>query len=500
MIAERKLLSPLSILMMVIVLAAAATWLIPAGRYDRLSFAGTSNFDYSSANSTVALPLTQATLDSLHINIPLANFTNGGIKKPVSVPGTYKRIAAKRLGIIAVLQAPVKGVYESIDVIFFILAIGGFMQVFNDTGAMFKGISSLSKTMRGRESWLIIILTFLFCFGGSSFGMAEEGLVFYPLLVPIFIAAGYDLLVPVAVIFAGTQMGTLSSFSNPFSTIIASNAAGVSWTDGINERLIMFVLTSVILIWYIVRYANKIKKDPTSSIVYRLQGPVHSSYSQVSASTEVLPLDGRTKLLLILFFTTFITMIVGVVFFEWWLLEMTTLFVAAAIVFALINRLKEYLFIGQFVEGAKSLLGVALIIGTARGVTIILNDGNISDSIINSSANFAGSMPPAVFIVVMLFLYMLFTLFISSSSGMAVLTMPIMGSLAILVNVPGREIVNAYLFGMGIMGFLTPTGLILPSLALTQLTLKTWWYFIYPLLLILIALCAACLIAGLYIT
>ncbi len=179
---------------------------------------------------------------------------------------------------------------------------------------------------------------------------------------------------------------------------------------------------------------------------------------------------------------------------------MTTLFLTSAILIALLVRLKENLFISQFIDGARSLLGVALIIGTARGVTVVLNDGNISDSIIHAAAGFASSMPPAVFIIAMMFLYMLFTLFISSSSGMAVLTMPIMGSLAILVNVPGREIVNAYLFGMGIMGFVTPTGLILPALALTNLGLKTWLKFIWPVMLILVVVCAVCLVVGTFMT
>src|SRR5688572_7990865 len=122
------------------------------------------------------------------------------------------------------------------------------MQVFNSSGAMEQAIASLSSKMKGRESWLIIILTFLFTLAGSSYGMAEEALVFYPLLIPIFLAAGYDLLVPVAVIFAGTQMGTLSSFSNPFSTIIASNAAGVNWTEGLLQRLVFFVISCTILV------------------------------------------------------------------------------------------------------------------------------------------------------------------------------------------------------------------------------------------------------------
>lgn len=497
---SKKLLSPLSIIMLVIVIAATATWLIPSGQYDRISYTGGENFSYKRLAGDIFLPFSQKTLDSLTINIPLENFKNGALKKPVSVPGTYKRIDKKKQGLLQVLQAPVKGIYESIDIIFFILMLGAFMQIFNESGAMIKGIASLSRVMKGRESWLIIILSFLFCFGGSSYGMAEEALVFYPILIPIFLAAGYDLLVPLAVIFAGTQLGTMSSFSNPFSTITASNAAGINWADGLTERIIMFAITTVIFICYIVRYAQKVKKDPTSSLVYQLQGNVSALYTLPDTINMVHSnLDTRASILICQFFATFIIMIAGVVFFDWWLLEMTTLFFASAILLAIIIRLKESDFIFQFIDGAKSLLGVALIIGTARGVTIILNDGNISDSIIYYAAGFAGTMPPALFIVVMLIMYMIFTLFIASSSGMAVLTMPIMGSLAMLVDVPGREIVNAYLYGMGIMGFITPTGLILPSLALTNLSIKTWWKFIYPLMIVLFVVSAVALIIGVFI-
>jgi uncharacterized ion transporter superfamily protein YfcC len=500
MTANRKLLSPLTILMIVIVLAAVATWAIPAGQYDRLSYTEGGSFTYSGTGGDKQLPLTQSTLDSINIHIPLNSFVSGGIKKPVSVPGTYRKLERHRQGLVEVLQAPAKGIYESIDIILFILVIGGFMQVFNSSGAMEKGVDALSRKMKGREGWLIIILTFLFTLGGSSYGMAEEALVFYPLLIPIFLAAGYDLLVPVAVIFAGTQMGTLSSFSNPFSTIIASNAAGVNWSEGLPERIIFFVVSSAILIWYIARYANKIKKDPSASLVYRLEGKVNSEQGPpVAGLVQVSSFDTRSKILLVLFFATFATMIAGVVFYEWWLMEMTTLFFASSLIVAFIQRVKENEFISLFLKGAEGLLSVAFIVGVARGVTVILNEGKISDSIIFYAANFAGSMPPTLFIVILMLLFMVFTLFISSSSGMAVLTMPIMGSLAVLMNVPGKEIVNAYLFGMGIMGFITPTGLILPSLALANIGIKTWWKFIYPLLLILTVLCATVLISGIYL-
>lgn len=497
---KRSLPSPITILMAVIVAAALATVLIPAGQYNRLSYTEGDHFQLNAKDTSINLPLTQQTLDSLHILIPLEKFKSGDIRKPVSVPGSYQHVAANRQGIIEILQAPIRGVYDSIDIIFFVLVIGGFMHVFNESGAMVKGLTALSHNMKGKESWLIIILGFLFSFGGASYGMAEEAFAFYPVIVPLFLAAGYDLLVPVAVLFAGTQLGTLSSFTNPFSTIIASNAAGVNWSDGLWERIIMFALTTIITIWYTVRYAQKVKANPAASLVYRIDGNITSPYPVVEANDAVAAkTDLRTRLLLLLFLATFLVMITGVVKFGWWLPEMTTLFLGSSILLAFILRLNEGDFIKQFLTGAQGLLSVAIIIGVARGVTIVLNEGNISDSILFYSAKLAGGMPPVFFIILMLFLYMLFTLFISSSSGMAVLTMPIMGALAILVNVPGREIVNAYLFGMGIMGFITPTGLVLPSLALVNISFKTWWKFIWPLLLILLLVCIICLSVGIFL-
>ena len=288
---QRKLPSPLTILMGVIILAAICTWLIPAGKYDTLKYADDQHFVLSTANGDTTLPFTQGTLDRLSIKIPLEKFSSGAIKKPVSVPGTYHRLPSNKQGFIDILQAPIKGMYEAIDIVFFILVIGGFMYIFNESGAMERGLKTLSYKMKGKEAWLIIILTFLFSFAGASYGMAEETLIFYAVLVPVFIAAGYDLLVPIAVIFGGASIGTLASFTNPFSTIIASNAAGISWTDGLSERIIMFLVTTIITVWYIVRYAQKIKKDPTASLVYRTDGNVQSPFPVV-AGDDVKPALG----------------------------------------------------------------------------------------------------------------------------------------------------------------------------------------------------------------
>ena len=494
---KRKLLSPITILMIVIVIAALATWFVPAGRYNTLSYED-NHFVYQTDSTGINLPFAKHTLDSLSIFISPDKFATGSIRKPIAVPGTFHLIAANSQGALQILEAPINGITDAVEIILFLLIIGGFMNVFHETGAMVKGLTSLSYKMKGKESWLIITLTFLFSFGGASYGMAEEALVFYPVMVPLFLAAGYDLLVPVVVIFGGTQLGTLSSFTNPFATIIASNAAGVNWADGLTGRILMFVVTTALMILYLVRYAEKVKKDPTKSIVYRVDGNVASPYESIKSTQEAQPLSGRTRGLLILFLFTFLTMIAGVVWFGWWLTEMSALFLGVSILIAVITKTNESKFLSQFIKGAESLLAVAFIVGVARGVTIILNNGHISDSILYYSAKLVSGMPSSLFIVVLLVLFMIFTLFISSSSGMAVLTMPIIGGLAVIVNVPGREIVNSYLFGMGIMGFLTPTGLILPSLALVNVSLKAWWKFIYPFLIILFVVCCLFLIIGVW--
>src|SRR6185437_4788672 len=197
--------SPITVLIIVTIIAALATWLLPAGEYNKLSY-NAGSFTVSTPTGDKSLDFTQNTLDSLHIRITLDKFKNGDIRKPVAVPGTYHVINKNRQGIINISQAPLKGIYDSVDIIFFILFIGGFMNVFQETGAMEKGVKYLSHRMKGKEAWLIITITFFFSFFGSTEGMAEEGIAFYPILVPLFLAAGYDLMVPLAVIFAGTSM------------------------------------------------------------------------------------------------------------------------------------------------------------------------------------------------------------------------------------------------------------------------------------------------------
>lgn len=491
-----KFPTPYTVLMIVIALAACLTYVLPSGKYDTLSYDKNQDvFVVKSKEKTYTLAATQQTLNEKGIGIQIDKFKQEKIKKPISIPNTYEQNKPKPQGISEILYAPIKGIYEAIDIILFVLILGGFIGVFNSSGTLNEGVGYLAHRLKGREGILIIVISTLIALGGTSFGLAEETFAFYPILIPVFLAAGYDLMVPLAVIYLGSSIGTMASTVNPFSVIIASDAAGVDWTTGFTSRVVMLVLALIASIIYVIRYAEKIRKNPQLSVVYGTPLPESLSTNQTKP-VEKLKLS--SKLLLVVFGLSFVIMIIGVSQWEWWFTEMTVLFLVASVCIAVLQKLGEEKFISTFISGAKDLLGVAFIIGIARGVTFILNDGQIADTILYYSSNLVNGMSPMLFLPVLMFVFALLTLFISSSSGMAVVTMPIMGALATSVGVEGQSVVNAYLFGMGLMSFITPTGLILPSLAMVNANYKQWLKFVSPLIVILTVL-AIIVLLGEYI-
>ncbi len=483
-----------TVLIVITALSAAATWFLPAGCYSTLTYdQEQQSFLMNSTEGERVLESTQHTLDDLHVRIPLEKFLNEQIQKPIAVPNTYTQIPASPQGIIHVIQAPIRGFYDASDVIVFVLVIGGFMGIFNRSGAFEAGFHLLAHRLRGRESWLIVTMLSLFALGGTTYGMAEETLVFYPILTPFFLSLGYDVLVPFAVIFIGASIGFMCSTINPFATIIASDAAGIDWMTGFSGRLVMWITCVSICVMYVLRYARGVKKDPAKSLAVNVKYALDS----FKVSGKPVPqMDGKMKLLFSIFGLTFIVMIIGVCLLEWWFLEMTALFLVAGILIGILQGLDEKALTDTFIQGARELLGVSFIIGIARGVTIILNDGQVSDTILYYSSLYVQGMPSAFFIVAMMFILSLLSLLIPSSSGMAVLTMPIIAPLASMAGAPREEIVNAYLYGFGIMGFIAPTGLILPALAIVNLDYKTWIRFVWPLLVILTAVSMLFLMIG----
>ncbi|WP_179375650.1 YfcC family protein [Winogradskyella wichelsiae] len=480
-----KFPSAQTILFIIAGLVTLLTWVIPAGKYDTLSYnTSTDKFTRLSLDEEISLAASQTTLEDLNIKIPIQKFTNGDIYKPINIPGTYKKLESQPQNFYDFVKSPVKGIIEAADIIFLVLIIGGLIGILNKSGAFDAAIGQLAILLKGREPLLIVLVTTLVALGGTTFGFAEETIAFFPILIPVFLAAKYDAIVGVASIFLGSAIGTMCSTINPFSTIIASDSAGISWTTGLYGRVFMLLLCLTITILYIMRYAKRVKNDPTKSLIYDQREEIANLFA--IKDTTNINFNWRLKLALFVFTSCFIIMIIGVSMLDWWFVEMTTVFLIGAIIIGFIIKISETDFIETFVKGASDLLGVALIIGIARGVTVLMTDGLISDTLLYYASDITTGMNKGVFASVLTVIYSGLSFFIPSSSGMAVLTMPIMAPLADTVGIGREVVVNTYQYGLGLFYLINPTGLILASLAVAKINYSKWLKFIFPLFIMLL--------------
>lgn len=495
---KRKFPSAQTILIVIAAFVAILTWSIPSGKYDNLTYNKSDNtFIIESKGKMTSIPANQKSLDELNIKIPLENFTTGAIYKPISVPNTYEKVAANPQGFFELVQSPVKGIIEASDVIFLVLFIGGLIGIMNLTGAFDAGILWMSSVLKGREYILIILTTSLIALGGTTFGFAEETLAFIPILIPVFIAAKYDAMVGIACIFLGSSVGSMCSTTNPFATIIASDSAGIDWTNGLYDRIIMFCICTTISIIYILRYAKRVKNDSTKSIIFEQKEEMEKLFGGIKEN-KVLELTHRLRIIIFIFTASFIIMVIGVSMLDWWFTEMASVFFVGAILIGFVAKIKENDFVNAFSKGAGELLSVAFIIGIARGVSILMKDGAISDTVLYNTSTLTEGMDKGVFVNALFFIYNGLSFFIPSSSGMAVLTMPIMSPLADTVGIGREAIVNAYLYGMGIFGIINPTGLILATLGIAKIGFDKWLKFVWPLVIILALVSMAFLTISVY--
>lgn len=473
--------SAFTVLFIVLLLAAGLTYLVNAGAYAKLVYDLDNQvfIETFPDGTTRELEGTQETLDELGVSNDIAKFQDGSINKPIAIPGTYEKVKPNPQGFGELLLAPIQGVYDSIGIILFVFIIGGVIGVINESGAINAGIAALSRATKGHEYMLIVFVTFLISLGGTTFGLAEETIAFYPILMPVYLAAGYDAIVCIAAIYMGSAIGTMFSTTNPFSVVIGSNAAGINFTQGITFRMVGLAIGFIITTLYIVRYANRVFKNPKESLVYELRDDMKTHFQMEAKEVEFTL---RRIAILIIFLMSFVVMIYGVSNLGWWFEEMTALFLVAGIVIGIIAGMGEKVFVNTFITGAADLMGVGLVIGIARSINIILENGLVSDSILYSLSTMVSGMDRNIFVILMMLVFMILGFFIASSSGLATLAIPIMAPLADAVNVPREVIITACIFGQGLMSFITPTGLILASLEMVHVTYNKWLRFVLPLL------------------
>lgn len=458
--------SAYTILLVLIALVAALTWIIPAGQY-RMEM-------------------------------------NTALNKAVPIAGTWQPTPPQPQGLVAIVLAPGDGFYNhktneagAIDVALFVLVIGGFLNVVTKTGAIDAGIERVTQRLRGKEEWMIPILMALFAAGGTIYGMTEESLPFYSLLVPVMLAARFDSVVAAAVVMLGAGIGTLASTINPFATVIASNAAGISFTSGIGLRLMILLLGWIICVVWVMRYAIRIRKDPTASIVADLQDDHRKFFLHHQASDTMLAFTPVRKVILLLFAAAFAIMIYGVAVQGWWMAQISGVFLVAAIVIGLISKMSEKVLTTTFIDGARDLLGVALIIGIARGIVVVMDNGMMTHTVLHAAEEIVTGLPPVTFISVMFVLETILSFLVPSSSGLAVLTMPILAPLADFANISRDLVVTAYQSASGLVNLITPTSaVVMGGLAIARVPYVRWVKWIAPLLVLLFLLLIAILSLG----
>ncbi|UGA54486.1 YfcC family protein [Vibrio sp. VB16] len=452
--ANFKFPSAYTILFALIAIVALMTWIVPAGQYERTM--------------------------------------NEELGREVPIAGTYQAVESNPQGIIDIFLAPIDGFYDhesysaaAIDVSLFILVIGGFLGLVTKTGAIDAGIERVTHRLEGREELMIPILMALFAAGGTIYGMAEESLPFYTLLVPVMLAARFDPVVAAATVLLGAGIGTLGSTINPFATVIAANAAGIPFTDGMFLRIAILLIGWVICVGYVMRYAKMVRADKTKSIVYD-KYEENITHFLGNKSGEVLEFTTTRKVILCLFAASFGIMIYGVAIAGWWMAEISAMFLAATIIIGLVARMSEEELTSSFIDGARDLLGVALIIGIARGIVVIMDRGMITDTLLNSAEHMVTGLSSIMFINVMYWLEVLLSFLVPSSSGLAVLTMPIMAPLADFAGISRDLVVTAYQSASGIVNLITPTSaVVMGGLAIARVPYARWIKWVAPLLGIL---------------
>ena len=427
---------------------------------------------------------------------------NLGAEAPV--PGTYHNVDPNPQGLTSVILAPIAGMYDpgllgssssaAIDVALFVLIIGGFLAVVTKTGAIDAGIGGLLHKLKGREILMIPILMIAFALGGTSYGMAEETLAFYALVIPVFLRAGYDTVTGVAVIMLGAGIGTLGSTFNAFATVVASQGAGIPFTTGIVLRFVILAACLAIGILYVMRYARRVQAEPSRSIVADMATENRNFFLKSSEEEgDNLPeLTTIRSVILGLFGLTFVAMIYGVVALDWWMGEMSGLFLAMAIVVWIVakfgpeTRMDEKTLVDTFVDGARDLLGVALIIGVARGVVVIMDAGKITDTILHSAEEFVMGLSEITFISAMFVIQLLMSFLVPSSSGLATLSMPIMAPMADFANVGRDLVVTAFQSANGLVNLFNPTfAVVMGGIAIGRVSYERWLRFVFPLVLML---------------
>ena len=434
------------IIAVLIVLATIATWLVPAGVYDRM-------LDKATGRSVV-------------------------------VAGSFHLVDQAPVGFWECWKLIQKGFIEANVIILFVLVVGGSFGLLTQTGSINALIAKAVCLFKGKpyERWSFVFIFAVLFSCSMTFGFAEQGIIFVPFIAMMAVSMGYDAIVGVATVVFATAFGYAGSLTGPFNVSIAQQVAGLPLYSGLWFRCICAVVIFTIAAWYLLSYAKKIKKDPSKSLVAHLD----FSNLEMTEDPEKVVMSSKQKQVLLLFGGAVVFMIYAMLELKFGMAELTAYFMLVGVLIGIVSRMKAGVIADGFVEGAKSLLYPALLVGFARGIQTIMEKGLILDSMINFLVQPLSYLPTILVPGMMVFVQSLINLIIPSSSAMAVVTMPIMTPLSDLLHIQRQTAVFAYQFGDGITNIILPSySVLIGALGLARVPFGKWFRFAIPIVLIL---------------
>ena len=400
--------------------------------------------------------------------------------KTVVMDGSFQYTDSYPQGIFKVLQAPIEGIVGGAEIIAFLFVVGGAFNIITKTKAIDFGVLRIVNLFKGKEILIIPILFFMFSLGGAVFGMTEEAIPFIIIMVPVTLALGYDSIVAVAITYLACNTGFASAMLNPFNVGIAQSIAEIPTYSGIVYRTIIWLISTAVVITFVMIYANRIKKNPKLSPVYEIDEKKRKNLAGIEDNKEEFLLSH--KIVLLLLAACIGVIIWGVLVKGFWITEIAGVFLATGFLAGIVGKLSFDEMADAFIMGAKDMIGAAVILGFARGILIIAEDANIIDTILFSLSQVLGSISGLIASYLMLPIQMFINFFVSSGSGQAALTMPILAPLGDLVGISRQLTVLIYQLGDGFSNTLFPTsGILIACLGAAGIPYAKWLKWVLPL-------------------
>ncbi|WP_232153918.1 YfcC family protein [Staphylococcus gallinarum] len=397
---------------------------------------------------------------------------------------SFHFISSKPVGIVDFISIIPKGLIEAGEIVFFTLIIGGMFMVLRKTGIIEIAVDKLARRFINQSVLIIPVLTTVFAIVATLIGTAELSLVYIPVIIPLIIALGYDSITATAIALCGTVVGFTVGVLNPINTGLAQKLSGIPVFSGIGLRIILFIIVLTVTIIFIMRYAQKIKNKPTLSSVYHADIEKRDLYQNIT-NQEPIEATNRQKWGIAVVLLFFVILVYGVISQGWFMIEMAGLFIIMGIIVGLVTGLSTQAICEAFNEGFKDVLMGAIIVGLARSIAVVLEDGKIMDTIVHGLGSVIDGATPTIAVVGMYAVQVAINFIISSGSGQALVTMPIMAPLADMLGITRQTAVLAFQLGDGFTHIFYPTsGYFMAALAIGGVSYTKWIRFFFPLFII----------------